>query len=109
MIDALDKTKTIKHRLYRESCLNIDGFYIKDLSKLRRPIDQVILIDNAPSSYLLHPENGVAVKSWFSDPDDDELIGRLKPALEDLVRFPDVYAWKQEWEHSIHHLLKSDS
>lgn len=103
VIDFLDKTKTIRHRLYRESCVFAEGLYLKDLSRLGRQLDQTILVDNAATSYLLQPENGVAIKSWFSDQEDTELLGRLLPALSDLVRATDVFKWKQEWSHSISH------
>lgn len=103
VIDFLDKTKTIRHRLYRNSCRYVEGLYLKDLSRLGRPLDQVILIDNAATSYLLQPENGVAIQSWFSDPGDTELLGRLVPALKDLPKCSDVYAWKRSWAHLISH------
>jgi Dullard-like phosphatase family protein len=103
VIDFLDKTKTIRHRLYRESCVYAEGLYLKDLSRLGRPLDQTILVDNAATSYLLQPENGVAIKSWFSDQEDTELLGRLRPALFELIRATDVFKWKQAWSHSISH------
>lgn len=101
VIDFLDKTKTIKYRLYRDSCVFAEGLYLKDLSRLGRPLDQTILVDNAATSYLLQPENGVAVKSWFSDLDDTELLGRLQPALAALPKANTVYEWKSDWSHCI--------
>lgn len=101
VIDFLDKTKTIKHRLYRDSCVFAEGLYLKDLSRLGRPLEQTILVDNAATSYLLQPENGVAIHSWFSDPDDIELLGRLQPALAALPKASTVFEWKSEWSHCI--------
>jgi RNA polymerase II subunit A small phosphatase-like protein len=101
VIDFLDKTRIVKHRLYRDSCVFVEGLYLKDLSRLGRPLDQTILVDNAATSYLLQPENGVAIKSWFNDLEDTELLERLQPALEELPRSPDVYKWKAAWSHLI--------
>lgn len=103
VIDFLDRTKTIKYRLYRESCVFAEGLYLKDLRRLGRPLDQTILIDNAATSYLLQPENGVAILSWFSDLEDRELLGRLMPALADLPRSTDVFEWKRKWATCITH------
>ncbi len=103
VIDFLDRTGTIRHRLYRDSCLFAEGLYLKDLSMLGRPLDQVIIIDNAATSYLLQPENGVSIKSWFSDLEDAELLGRLMPALVELPHCPDVHVWKKAWSHCISH------
>jgi RNA polymerase II subunit A small phosphatase-like protein len=101
VIDFLDKTKTIKHRLYRDSCVFIDGLYLKDLSRLGRPLEQITLIDNAPMSYMLQPQNGVAIVSWFADRNDEELLGRMLPALHSLRLAPDVYSWKKTNTHLI--------
>ncbi|KAI3642895.1 hypothetical protein MP228_012450 [Amoeboaphelidium protococcarum] len=65
--------KAVKHRLFRESCINHRGSYVKDLSLLGRPLSQIIIIDNSPTSYLFHPTNAVPVTTWFSDPGDTEL------------------------------------
>lgn len=102
MIDFLDKTKTIKHRLYRDSCVFMEGLYLKDLSRLGRPLDQIIIIDNAPMSYMLQQENGVSIISWFSDLEDKELCGRILPALEELPTHENVYTWKKKYSQSIY-------
>ena len=45
LLNALDKSKTISQRLYRESCSYINGSYVKDLSKLGRDLRHVVIID----------------------------------------------------------------
>jgi len=32
----------------------------QDLSRLGRDLSQVVIIDNSPASYVLHPENAVS-------------------------------------------------
>ena len=72
------------HRLFRESCYNHQGYYIKDLSQLRRDLRQTIIFDNSPTSYIFHPQHALPVSSWFSDSHDNELLD-LIPVLEDLT------------------------
>ena len=89
VLDMLDINKVVKHRLFRESCYNHKGNYVKDLSQLGRLISQTIIIDNSPASYVFHPNNAVPVSSWFNDPHDTELTD-LCPFLSDLTSVDDV-------------------
>ncbi|KAG6334629.1 hypothetical protein ID866_4455 [Astraeus odoratus] len=89
VLDKLDIHHVVSHRLFRESCYNHKGNYVKDLSQLGRPISDTIIIDNSPASYIFHPNNAVPVSSWFNDPHDTELTD-LCPFLADLGEVPDV-------------------
>ncbi|KAH7890805.1 HAD-like domain-containing protein [Phlebopus sp. FC_14] len=73
VIDKLDVHRVISHRLFRESCYRHKGNYVKDLSRLGRPMAEIVLVDNNPSSYYFQPKNGVSVKTWTSNPADREL------------------------------------
>ncbi len=53
VIDRLDKRGVIQARLYRHHCTNREGDNIKDLSRIGRSPRDIILVDNAPVSYLL--------------------------------------------------------
>ncbi|PPQ99724.1 hypothetical protein CVT24_009707 [Panaeolus cyanescens] len=89
VLDKLDIHRVVAHRLFRESCFNHKGNYVKDLSQLGRPIADTIILDNSPASYIFHPNNAVPVSSWFNDPHDAELTD-LIPFLADLTTVPDV-------------------
>ncbi|KAH8994703.1 NIF-domain-containing protein [Lactarius hatsudake] len=89
VLDKLDIHHVVAHRLFRESCYNHKGNYVKDLSQLGRPIADTIILDNSPASYIFHPNNAVPVSSWFNDPHDTELTD-LCPFLADLSTTEDV-------------------
>ncbi|GMK56361.1 hypothetical protein CspeluHIS016_0302010 [Cutaneotrichosporon spelunceum] len=89
VLDMLDVGRVVRHRLFRESCYNHKGNYVKDLSQLGRDIDKTIIIDNSPASYIFHPNNAVPVSTWFNDPHDTELTD-LCPFLSDLAGVDDV-------------------
>lgn len=92
----------VHHRLFRESCYNHQGNYVKvssisshfipranahgeqDLSQVGRDLRDTIIIDNSPTSYIFHPQHAVPISSWFSDAHDNELLD-LIPVLEDLA------------------------
>ena len=48
-LDHLRVTSTL---LYREHCTFYNGLFVKDMARLGRPLSDVIIIDNSPTSYL---------------------------------------------------------
>lgn len=85
LLDKLDHHKSVHHRLFRDSCYNYEGNFIKNLSQIGRPLSDSIIIDNSPASYIFHPQHSVPISSWFSDTHDNELLDLL-PFLHDLSK-----------------------
>ncbi|EMG45356.1 PSR2 Probable phosphatase PSR2 [Candida maltosa Xu316] len=85
LLDKLDIYNSVHHRLFRDSCYNYQGNFIKNLSQIGRPLEDTIIIDNSPASYIFHPDHSIPISSWFSDSHDNELLD-LIPFLEDLAK-----------------------
>jgi len=84
VLDLLDKYKVVDWRLFRESCSPFKGSYVKDLGRMGRDINTIMIIDNSPHSFSFNPENAIPCESWFSDKNDRELLD-LIPQLEQLA------------------------
>lgn len=85
LLDKLDIHQSVHHRLFRDSCYNYQGNFIKNLSQIGRPLADSIIIDNSPASYIFHPQHSIPISSWFSDTHDNELLDLL-PFLEDIAK-----------------------
>jgi TFIIF-interacting CTD phosphatase-like protein len=63
----------ISHRIYRESCIECDGNFIKDLRILNRRLEDLIIIDNSIISFMNQLDNGIPIKEFKGDSSDREL------------------------------------
>lgn len=65
------------------------GHFAKDLTRITSDMGDVILIDNDQSSFMIQPDNGINISSWYNEIHDKELK-YLLPLLEILQFVPDV-------------------
>eukprot|EP01067_Filipodium_phascolosomae_P000993 Filipodium_phascolosomae@DN1689_c0_g1_i1.p1 len=89
LMDQLDPDNICAYRLFRESCTQWNGSYVKDLSRMGRHLDDIIILDNSPLSYVWQPDNAIPIRSWFDDFEDRELYD-LIPILQALAMCSDI-------------------
>ncbi|EGR30595.1 NLI interacting factor-like phosphatase family protein, putative [Ichthyophthirius multifiliis] len=89
VIDQIDKNKVVASRIFRENCTFHNGIFVKDLSKLKRDLKDIIIIDNSECSFLFQKENAILIDSFFDDIEDQELF-QLIPFLMYLNQVYDV-------------------
>jgi len=58
--------------------------FVKDLSRIGRPLNKTIIVDNVAENFSLQPDNGIFIKSWFDDMSDTALF-ELAPLLKQIV------------------------
>ena len=76
LIDAIEENKIyFDYRLYRQHAVIIDNDFVKDLNRLGRPLDKIIIVDNMPQNFRLQKENGINIRAfWGEDPYDSALV-----------------------------------
>jgi RNA polymerase II subunit A small phosphatase-like protein len=89
VLDRLDRNRFISHRLYRDSCRNIDGKLVKDLSHVGRDLKSVVIVDDNPVSFSNQPENAILIKPFVDDICDRELW-KLKSFFDGSECFDDI-------------------
>ncbi len=86
ILNLLDiNNNLIKYRLYRQHTTIKGSSVFKNLSKLGRDLNKIIIIDNLKDNFKLQPNNGLFIKTWTSDVNDNQFydLGRI---LKDIIK-----------------------
>ncbi len=88
ILNLIDKNQIFfDKRLYRQHTIIKDNLVIKDLSKLGRDLSKVIILDNIPQNYDLQKENGIFIRNFYGD-DNDDALKELIPILTKITKNP---------------------
>lgn len=90
IIDFLCPSVPSAHRMFREHCTFRDGYFVKDLGMFNRPLGEILIVDNNPTSFLMHPSNAILSQTWEGNPHDRELIDVIWPMLRRCAGVADV-------------------
>jgi len=87
LIDAIEENKIyFEHRLYREHMIIIDNEFVKDLTRIGRPLDKIIIVDNLPQNFKLQKENGINIKSFWGEDIYDDALFNLSTILTKIAQ-----------------------
>jgi hypothetical protein len=82
----IDPENKVKLRLYRQNIsFDQEGPY-KDLEKLGRDLRRTVLVDNLESNFRYQQNNGICIKTWTGEAEDNELFllkSKLKAYFEE--------------------------
>ena len=87
LIDAVEENKIyFEHRLYRQHTVIIDNDFVKDLSRVGRPLDKIVIVDNMPQNFRLQKENGINIKAFWGEEVYDTALIDLAPILINIAK-----------------------
>ncbi|KAE8631684.1 hypothetical protein XENTR_v10001276 [Xenopus tropicalis] len=90
ILDLLDpQKKLIRHRLFQDQCLCVEGHYVKDLGILQRDLAKTVALDTAPHTIPYHLANRIPIQSWKGSKKDRGLLSLLS-TLEKMTLVDDV-------------------
>ena len=86
LIDAIEEDKIyFDHRLYREHAIIVDNDFVKDLTRIGRPLDKIIIIDDMPQNFKLQKENGIIIRPFWGEDNNDSVLYNLVPILKSIA------------------------
>ena len=86
LIDAIEENKIyFEHRLYRQHTVIIDNDFVKDLTRIGRPLDKIAIVDNMPQNFRLQKENGINIKPFWGEDIYDTALINLSPILINIA------------------------
>ena len=78
-------------RLYRHHTIIYENDFVKDISRIGRPLNSIIIVDNMPQNFRLQKENGIFIKPFWGDDVSDTALFSLSDILEKIyIQFDDV-------------------
>ena len=87
LIDAIEENKAyFEYRFYRQHTIIIGNDFVKDLRRIGRPLDKIIIVDNMPQNFRLQKENGINIKAFWGEDSDDNALEELAIILINIAR-----------------------
>ena len=73
------KKKYFDYIFYRQHIMCYKNDFVKDLTRIGRPLNSIIIIDNMPQNFKMQKENGINIKSFWGDNSEDTALYDLIP------------------------------
>ena len=87
IIDSIEENNLyFEHRFYRQHNVIIGNDFVKDLSRIGRPLDKIIIVDNRPQNFRFHKENGITIKSFLGIDVYDNVLEELGNILINIAK-----------------------
>ena len=81
-----NKKQYFEYKLYRQHAIIIEQDFVKDLSRVGRPLDKTIIIDNIGQNFKMQKSNGILIKPFLGEDQNDQALIDLIPILINIAR-----------------------
>ena len=86
LIDAIEFEKTyFDYVFFREHAIIVGDDFVKDLTRIGRGLDRIIIVDDMPQNFRLQRQNGITIKPFLGDDVNDMALYDLLPILKHIA------------------------
>jgi Dullard-like phosphatase family protein len=86
LIDAIEFEKTyFDYVFFREHAIIIGDDFVKDLTRIGRGLDRIIIVDDMPQNFRLQRQNGITIKPFLGDDVNDMALYDLLPIFKHIA------------------------
>ena len=64
IMEAFNKNEFFEYKLYRQHTIIIGEDFVKDLQRIGRPLDSIIIVDNFAQNFRMQKNNGILIKQY---------------------------------------------
>ena len=87
VIEAIEHDKKyFDYIFYRQHTIIVGNDFVKDLTRIGRPLNSTIIIDNMPQNFRFQKENGICIKPFWGQDSNDKTLYDLMPILLDIAK-----------------------
>ena len=86
LIDSLEQNKIyFEHRFYREHIIIDNNDIVKDLVRIGRDLDKILIVDNMKQNFKFQKNNGILIKSFYGK-DEYNILEELGKILIKIAK-----------------------
>jgi Dullard-like phosphatase family protein len=87
LINVIEENKKyFEYTFFRQHNIIIENDFVKDISRIGRNLDKIIIVDNMPQNYRLHKKNGIHIKGFWGEDSNDKILYDLKDLLIKIAK-----------------------
>ena len=87
ILEAFEENKKyFDYKLYRQHTVIKNQDFIKDLTRLGRPLNTIIIVDNMPQNFRLQNINGISIKPFRGEDINDRALFDLSTILINIAK-----------------------
>ena len=86
IMEAFNKNEFFEYKLYRQHCIINEEDFVKDLQRIGRPLDKMIIVDNIAQNFRMQKNNGILIKPFYGEDQNDTALIDLIPFLINIVK-----------------------
>ena len=90
MMEAFSNNRNNKkyfdYILSRQHCIIVENDFVKDISRIGRPLEKTVIIDNIAQNFKLQKQNGILIKPFLGEDQNDQALIDLIPILVNIAR-----------------------